>query len=191
MSAPPENLQATWRGAPSRDAGRVMRERPRMLPASRAARHATPSGFTLPEVLACLVLVGLVLPGVMKGVSLAMAASDDARKRVEATGLAETKLSEIAGSASTSQNLSTAGDFGDERPGFRWDATSGTVDTDLTEIRVRVFWTGRGVERSVDLSSFAYVGMSSGSITTTTPPAGPGGGGGGGQTSGGGAGGNR
>lgn len=124
-------------------------------------------GFTLPEVLASLVLVGLVLPAVMKGVSLAMSAADDARKRVEAVGLAETKLEEIVASASTNAAGSTSGDFGDAWPAYRWRSASNNMDTGLTEITVSVVWTSRGAERSVDLAGFAYA-----SSTTATATAG-------------------
>jgi prepilin-type N-terminal cleavage/methylation domain-containing protein len=133
--------------------------------------------FTLPEVLAALVLIGLVLPAVMKGVSLSMAAADDARKRVEAISLAETKLSEMtaaASSATSSQSAATSGAFGPEWPAFRWEASSQAVETDLTEIRVRVSWTGRGLQRSVELASFAYVPATAGTVTTPAPAAGGG-----------------
>src|SRR5688500_7535196 len=70
-----------------------------LVPLSPRRHHR---GFTLAEVLATLVLVGLVLPAVMKGISLALAASDDARRRVEAVGLAENKLTELTADMSTS-----------------------------------------------------------------------------------------
>jgi prepilin-type N-terminal cleavage/methylation domain-containing protein len=128
--------------------------------------------FTLPEVLATLVLIGLVLPAVMKGVSLALAASDDARRRVEAVGLAENKLAEMAADAASNQGSGGgSGDFGDEAPGYHWEATSATVDTSLTEMQVRVTWTARGAERGVTLATYAYAGSS----TTTESAAGPGG----------------
>jgi prepilin-type N-terminal cleavage/methylation domain-containing protein len=128
-----------------------------------------PRAFTLPEVLASLVLVGLVLPAVMKCVSLSMAASDDARKRTEAVALAEQKLAEMVASATATSSGSTAGDFGAERPGFRWEASMAAADTSLTEVRVRVVWHGRGTDRSVDLATFAYTGAgSAGSLGTVT-----------------------
>ena len=128
--------------------------------------------FTLPEVLATIVLVGLVLPAVMKGVSLALAASDDARRRVEAAGLAENKLAELAAYAASNQGAAGgSGDFGEEAPGYRWEATTSSVDTSLTELNVRVTWTARGAERGVTLSTYAY----GGSTTTNDAAAGPGG----------------
>ena len=97
----------------------------------------------------------------MKGVSLALAASDDARRRVEAVGLAENKLAELAADVALNQGGGGgSGDFGDEAPGYRWEATAATVDTSLTEMQVRVTWTARGAERGVTLSTYAYAGSS-------------------------------
>lgn len=144
------------------------------LPVSASPRHLVslspcplvtsgrPRAFTLPEVLATLVLMGLVLPAVMKGISLALAASDDARRRVEAVGLAENKLAELAADAASNRGSGGgSGDFGDEAPGYRWEATAATVDTSLTEMQVRVIWTARGAERGVTLCTYAYAGSSS------------------------------
>lgn len=125
---------------------------------SLRCRHSRSAGFTLLEVLAALVLVGLVLPAVMKGISLAMSASDDARKRIEAMGLGETKLSELAASTTSSTQAGSSGDFAPEFPGYRWEASAASVEADLTEIRVRVTWTARGSDRSVELATFAYTG---------------------------------
>ena len=52
-------------------------------------------GFTLVEVLATLVLMGIVIPVAMHGVSIAMSAASNARKTAEAATLAETKLNEL------------------------------------------------------------------------------------------------
>ena len=135
-----------------------------------------PRAFTLPEVLATLVLVGLVLPAVMKGISLALAASDDARRRVEAVGLAENKLAELAADAMVnSATGGGGGEFGEEAPGYRWESSTASVETDLLELNVRVAWTARGRERHVDLSTYAYV--SSAASGTSTGTAGGAGGG--------------
>jgi prepilin-type N-terminal cleavage/methylation domain-containing protein len=133
-------------------------------------RRRSPSrlrGFTLPEVLAALLLAAIVLPVVLRGVSLSMFASVDARHRLEAISLAETKLAELSGSSSSTMNGSSGGDFGPDYPLFRWSSTASSVDTDLSEIRVRVSWTARGQEQWIDLSSFAYAGTS-GTITSTS-----------------------
>jgi prepilin-type N-terminal cleavage/methylation domain-containing protein len=127
------------------------------------------AAFTLPEVLAALVLIGIVLPAVLKGVSLAMAACDDAKRKIEATGLAETKLAELT--AEASQQVSSgggSGDFAPDHPEYRWDATTASADADLSELTVRVAWTARGAERTVELSTFLFTGTAG-----TSSPAAP------------------
>ena len=116
------------------------------------------SAFTLPEVLAALVLIGIVLPPVLKGVSLAMGACDDAKRRIEATGLAESKLAELTVDAV--QLVSSGGGSGTfpDHPDYAWDAQTATQDTDLSEITVRVTWTARGTQRSIDLSTLIFTG---------------------------------
>jgi prepilin-type N-terminal cleavage/methylation domain-containing protein len=141
--------------------GDALAELSRALTASplhpRSRLPATRRAFTLPEVLASLVLIGIVLPVVMRGVSLALAATDDARQRVEAAGLAEAKLTELVAAATSNQGSATSGDFGPEHQGFIWTTQSSTVETDLEEIRVRVAWTRQGHERGVDVAGYAYL----------------------------------
>jgi prepilin-type N-terminal cleavage/methylation domain-containing protein len=128
-------------------------------------RSPRQSAFTLPEVLVALTLAAIVLPVVLRGVSLALAASSDARHRLEATSLAETKLAELSGSTTSARTGTSGGDFGPERATYRWTSSASTVETDLTEIRVRVIWNARGANRFVELTSFAYA--SSGTTVTT------------------------
>jgi prepilin-type N-terminal cleavage/methylation domain-containing protein len=112
--------------------------------------------FTLPEVLAALMLAAIVLPVVLRGVSLALFASADARHRLEACALAETKLAEISASDTSSHAGSSGGDFGPEWQAYRWNASTASADAELAEIRVRVTWNARGADRFVELTSFAY-----------------------------------
>jgi prepilin-type N-terminal cleavage/methylation domain-containing protein len=131
--------------------------------------------FTLPEVLAAMVLIGITLPSIMKGVSLSLAASDNARRKVEAAGLAESKLAELTADAKS--QLSSAGgsgDFGADYPGYQWEATTVDIDTDVQEIDVRVFWNAHGAERDVTISSMAYTGA--GGTSTSATSTGTGGG---------------
>ena len=144
------------------------------VPLSLRPRHTR--AFTLAEVLATLVLVGLVLPAVMKGISLALAASDDARRRIQAVGLAENKLAELTADVTTTQTSTSGGggEFGDEAPGYQWESSATSVDTNLTELRVRVTWTARGRERQVDLSTYAYVSATANGATDTAAAGGGG-----------------
>jgi len=119
-------------------------------------------------VLAALVLIGIVLPPVLKGVSLAMGACDDAKRKIEATGLAESKLAELTVDAV--QLVSSGGGSGSfpDHPDYNWDAQTVTQDTDLSEITVTVTWTARGAQRSIDLSTLVFTGTTGTSASATT-----------------------
>ena len=140
----------------------------RSAPLSRIqgrGRHA----FTLPEVLAALVLIGVVLPAVLKGVSLAMAACDDAKRKVEAAGLAESKLAELTADAMLQVSSSEgSGDFAPLHPEYRWQSQSVAADTDLTELTVIVAWTARGAERTVELSTLVFTGTAGTSSSSSS-----------------------
>jgi prepilin-type N-terminal cleavage/methylation domain-containing protein len=131
-------------------------------------------GFTLVEVLVTLVMVGIILAVAMNGISLALYASGDAKRKLEATSLAETKLAEMTAGLLLQQNTATtgAGDFGPEWPGYRWEATQQNVngDAELTELQVRVVWRARQQERFVTLSTMAYIGA--GTVAPETSAAG-------------------
>lgn len=127
----------------------------------RSAMHLrrTRRGFTLAEVLAALVLMGIVLPVALKGVSLAMSASDDARRKVEATALAENKLAEFTAAAASGISAGgMSGDFGTDWPAYQWEASSVLRDVELSEITIRVLWTARGTQRHVAVSTLIYTG---------------------------------
>ena len=136
--------------------------------------------FTLPEVLASILLMGIVLPAVMQGLTISMTTSDDAKKRIEASSLAESKLAEITASMAGRGGAgagTSSGDFGAEWPAYRWESSTSTVEDDLAEIRVRISWTAQGRPRRVDLASYAYTGSGATGDTqsTTASPAAPGG----------------
>ena len=139
-----------------------------LVPRSRRA------AFTLPEVLAAIVLIGIALPPILKGVSLAMGACDDARRKIEATGLAEAKLAELTVDAM--QLLSAGGGSGtfEEHPEYQWESRTLTPDTDLTELTVRVTWTARGSPRVIEMSTLVFTGTTGTSSTDGTETAGGG-----------------
>lgn len=137
---------------------------------ARIRRRTTRRGFTLAEVLAALVLMGIVLPIALKGVSLALAASDDARRKIEATALAENKLAEFTAANATGVSAGgMSGDFGTDWPAYQWEASNVMRDVELNEITIRVVWTARGRQRNVAVSTLVYTGTgsSTGSRTST------------------------
>jgi general secretion pathway protein I len=115
-------------------------------------------GFTLVEVLASLVLVAIILPVAMKGISVASELATLARQRTEAGALAEATLAEIIATGEW-QEGDLSGDFGDEHPGYSWSAeVENWEGTYLKQITLQVRWTERGKERTVTLTTLAYTG---------------------------------
>src|SRR5438105_5398500 len=100
-------------------------------------------GFTLLEVLATLVLMGIILYPVMHGISLATAAAGEAKHKVEACSLAQTKLAELVSDVQTlNQTGAGSGSFADN-PGYTWTSTIEMRDTNLSQVSVRVSWFAR------------------------------------------------
>ena len=121
----------------------------------RTARQRRSRGFTLPEVLATMVLMGIVLPVVMSGISGALGAASRAKNTAQAATLGETKLSELIATAQWS-SASGGGDFGQDWPGYRWECQTATRDYGATEIILKVTWTERGADRFLVMSTMAY-----------------------------------
>ena len=122
-------------------------------------------GFTLYEVLAALLLMAVVMPVVMSGVSLATRTSSIARHRDEAAGLAQAKLSELIATGQW-QNGNLSGDFSPDWPDYHWDASiqrqtdlmsvGTSTQVELQQLDLRVIWTSRGAEDSLTLSTLVY-----------------------------------
>lgn len=124
-------------------------------------------GFTLLEVLATLVLMGIILYPVMHGISLATAAAGEAKHKVEAASLAQSKLAELMADFQTlNQTGAGSGSFPDY-PGYNWTSSIEQRDTNLSQISVRVTWFARGQERHVDLASMIYTSDSSSGTGST------------------------
>jgi len=113
-------------------------------------------GFTLIEVLATLLLVAIVLPVAMAGISLATRVAGLAKQRVEGAALAENKLAElIAGEAWQHSNLS--GDFGEDWPRYTWTAELEDWEgITVKQLVVEVKWTSQLTERSIKLTTLVY-----------------------------------
>jgi hypothetical protein len=111
-------------------------------------------------VLAALLLIAIVLPVVMQGLSLATHAASAAKHRTEAAGLAESKLNELVATRQW-QTGPLSGDFSPDWPDYRWEATlqsyvNDTSGQNVQEIDLSVFWTNRNRQESVSLSTLAY-----------------------------------
>lgn len=126
-------------------------------------------GFTLLEVLAALVVMGIVLPVAMSGASLAMRAGSLARHQAEAATLGEAKLTEMV-STGTWSTSGAQGDFGQDFPQYRWTIQTAQREMDVTELQLSVIWRERGQDRSVLVSTLVYVAAAAAGTGSGTTP---------------------
>ncbi|HEC03127.1 MAG TPA: type II secretion system protein [Phycisphaerales bacterium] len=111
------------------------------------------SGFTFIELLATVVLIGIIMPVAMHSIALCASLGGQARRQIEAASLARTRLTELTASGDW-KTSEKAGDFGDDWPGYRWTAeVSSWTDSTMSQLDLTVFWQARGKERSVTLST--------------------------------------
>ena len=137
-------------------------DQPRLVPQPRPVRRGgRDRAFTLVEVLATLVLVGIVLPVAMRGVTLSLQTAARSRQTTEAGQLAASKLSELV---ILQETTGSTGDF-PEHPEYRWASTVTERTTGLYEIAVRVAWTAQGLEQWVTLSTLLYAGSTTSTST--------------------------
>lgn len=131
--------------------------RPGTTSRRRAARRR---GLTLVEVLATIVMVAIVLPAAMQGISTCATASNLARQRSEAAALAEAKLGELLATGEW-QYGGLSGEFGEAWPEYRWEgsASSWSADPTMVELAVRVTWVNRLQDRQVVLTTLTYQGQ--------------------------------
>src|SRR5437660_1601206 len=148
---------------------------------THARRRRSARGFTLVEVLATLLLMGIVLPVAMRAVTLSTTLASDTRRRSEAAGLAESKLNELIATGQWNGGVMT-GDFAaDGWPDYAWTAevnnwyspvTSTVSGTDpgnsLSEIDLHVSWRARNREFSVTVSTLVYQSNQSSSTSGST-----------------------
>ena len=127
----------------------------------RMSMRGSAGGFTLIEVLAAMLLIGIVLPVVMQGVMAATRAGSDAHRRTEAATLAQSKLQELTVTGQWDGGT-LSGDFGADWPAYRWQATVADWANDaqgvgMQQVDVSVTWTDRGRPASLTVSGLAYV----------------------------------
>lgn len=116
-------------------------------------RHAPmPRGFTLIEVLVSLLLLSIVLPAVMGGISLSLRTAEEAKFKAQASSLARAKLTELQ-AANQWELQKLSGDFGVDSP-YRWNAELTNFEgTTLLQLDVTVLWRQREQERAVTVST--------------------------------------
>jgi general secretion pathway protein I len=122
---------------------------------------ARSSAFTLIEVLATMLVIGIAIPSIMRGLSVSSTAGENARRTTEAAGLAESKLSEILATGQWQGGV-MSGNFGSDWPAYSWKATIGnwaqdTSSASVQQIDLTVYWTARSKQNSFTISTLTYV----------------------------------
>jgi type II secretion system protein I len=121
------------------------------------------AGFTLVEVLAALLFLAIAIPAILGAISASSRSAEAAERSAIAAQLAENQLSQFVveqsnttgGTMGTSGSSGDRGDFGTDYPGYRWEMKQEpwTAAADLTQYTIQVFFSVRGQERSVELST--------------------------------------
>jgi len=131
-------------------------------------------GFTIVEVLATMALMAVVLPVVMRGLSIAQQTASATKHMHQAASLAQSKLNQLATEAQYSTGTSAAGgnqtgDFAPEFPEFHWNSVTTQRDYGLTELDLSVTWLERTQERSIVVSTlYLPAGTTSTSTSSTS-----------------------
>jgi len=125
--------------------------------------------FTLIEVLATLLLMAIVLPAVMEGVSIALASASVAHQRTEAGAVAQSQLALLVATGQWSGGV-LAGTVPSNGTTYTWQATVAawpldTTTVGLMQIDMVVTWQSRNGPQSVTLSTLTY--DRTGSTSTT------------------------
>jgi prepilin-type N-terminal cleavage/methylation domain-containing protein len=116
--------------------------------------------FTLVEILATLMLVAIILPVAMSGLSLALNVADDSKRQTEAASLAQAKMAEIVACGEW-QTASLAGDFSPDRPQYRWSAqVTDWQGATIKQLDVQVLWNYRNQDHRIVLTTLIYTGDS-------------------------------
>jgi prepilin-type N-terminal cleavage/methylation domain-containing protein len=113
-------------------------------------------GFTFIELLATMVLLGIIMPVAMRSIGLCTRLGGQSRRQIEAASLARSKLTELTCSGQW-QTGEKSGDFGEDWPNYRWAAVVSTwTDSTVSQLDVTVTWQSQGRKRSVTLSTLVY-----------------------------------
>ena len=113
-------------------------------------------GFTFIELLATIVLIGIIMPVAMRSIGLCTRLGGQSRRQIEAASLARTKLTELTSSQDW-QTSEKRGDFGSDWPGYQWTAAvSNWTDSVVSQLDLTVTWQSQGQQRSLTLSTLVY-----------------------------------
>lgn len=108
---------------------------------------------SLVEVLATLVLVGIVLPAAMHGSALSLRAAQHARHQQEAGLLAEARLNELLAMRDPADAADVTAAIAGKWPEYELTTQTTAADFGLSQVAVTVGWLERGRRRSLTLTT--------------------------------------
>ncbi|MFC1494451.1 type II secretion system protein [Thermodesulfobacteriota bacterium] len=115
-------------------------------------------GFTLLEILATFVLVAIIIPVAMEGISLSTKMASNSKHKIVAGALAEKKLTEILITRDW-VNGDQKGNFGVDYNDYDWrfEVLDWEGEELIRQIDLYVEWVSSGKNRSVVISTLAYL----------------------------------
>jgi prepilin-type N-terminal cleavage/methylation domain-containing protein len=125
---------------------------------------STDRGFTLVEILVTFVLIALIIPVAMEGISLATKLGTKSKQEIKAGTLAETKLAAFLLSGDWSSG-DQSGQFEGDDSEYRWklEVKDWEEQDSMKQLNMAVEWTDpSGVNHSVALSTVVYSESESG-----------------------------
>ena len=126
----------------------------------RMLKYKSDRGFTLLEVMVAVAIIAIALTTLLGSQSQSVSFANSAKFETMAALLAQSKMSEITAQGADSLSGSS-GDFGDDYPGFTWEATVSDISIEgmsnisdyLKQVDLTVAW---GVF-SYNLRLYSYV----------------------------------
>lgn len=126
----------------------------------RAFSRTGCGGFTLVEILATFVLIAIILPVAMNGISMAAKLASHAKRRVEAGTLAEQILNEMVLSGDY-EDGDQEGEASGDNTDYVWrlEVLDWEEEDSMQQLNMSVTWENAGGEESaVVLSTLVYTG---------------------------------
>lgn len=124
------------------------------------SRSKNNSGFTLVEILATFVLMAIILPVAMNGISMAAKLASQARHRVEAATLAQQMLNDLVLSGDY-EDGDQEGDVEGDTIEYSWslEVLDYEEEDSMQQLDLSVTWEDAGSgENTVVLSTLVYAG---------------------------------
>ncbi len=122
----------------------------------RLTPHVSCNGFTLIEIMVALAVLAISLTVLLGLRNRDIALSAYANHMTEATLLARQRISEITFAGFPDLGESE-GDFGEDRPGYRWkEAVKQTPYDVVRELNLEVLWKEGGRDEKVQFTTFIF-----------------------------------